>query len=171
MEYPKVLYWAPNNAITSCPTPFKHIGISRTTKPLQMTPLCMKASEVRYFWPGIMTVVGTLASEVRERRPPLLKRSQSSVMCFFRRDVSFGMVSGPVLKLMAWSLGLRDRHVFKRWETAASTLSSQPWKTYTNWALQIQEFTSWKWINKVLFESFVLWLMWSVKFMIFTLSH
>lgn len=73
----------------------------------------------------------TLASEARLRRPPLPMRSHSRVMCFLRRAVSRGRPStGPPAwaREVAWSLELRERQLRRRWETAASQLSSQPWR-------------------------------------------
>lgn len=72
----------------------------------------------------------TLASEARVRRPPFAMRSHSREMCLLSRSVSRGRPSicPPVWASdVAWSLGLRERQVRRRWETAASQLSSQPW--------------------------------------------
>lgn len=72
----------------------------------------------------------TLASEARVRRPPLAMRSHSREMCLLSLSVSRGRPSicPPVWASdVAWSLGLRERQVRRRWETAASQLSSQPW--------------------------------------------
>lgn len=80
------------------------------------------------FW--ICAGIWTLASEARVSRPPFPMRSQSRAMCFLRRVVSWGRPStGPpaCAREVAWSLGLRDKQLRRRWETAASQLSSQPW--------------------------------------------
>ena len=78
-------------------------------------------------WAG----TGALVSEARESLPPFPRRSHSRVMCFFSLPVSAGRPrAGPALwaSEAAWSLGLRDRQLLSRWETAASQLSSQPWR-------------------------------------------
>lgn len=97
--------------------------------------LCISPSYIRSNSPGaarFWTWAGTwtLASEAKVRRPPLPMRSHSRVMCFLRRAVSWGRPStGPPVwaRDVAWSLGLRDKQLRRRWETAASQLSSQPW--------------------------------------------
>lgn len=76
--------------------------------------------------PGMTMVGGAAASALRQRRPPLANLSHSKVMCFFRRLVSLG-TSSRLPRVRACSFELFDRQVFKRWETAASTVSSQPW--------------------------------------------
>lgn len=76
--------------------------------------------------PGMTMVCGAAASVLKQRRPPLANRSQSKVICFFSRLVSLGMFSW-LLRFKACSFELFDRQVFKRWEMAASTVSSQPW--------------------------------------------
>ena len=77
-------------------------------------------------WEG----TGALVSEARESLPPFPRRSHSSAMCFFSLPVSAGSPSvgpAPWASEAAWSLGLRERQLLSRWETAASQLSSQPW--------------------------------------------
>lgn len=75
-----------------------------------------------------MTMVGGAAASVlRQRRPPLANRSHSKVMCFFSWLVSLGVFSW-LPRFKACSFELFDRQVFKRWEMAASTVSSQPWR-------------------------------------------
>lgn len=76
--------------------------------------------------PGITMVCGATASVLKQRRPPLANRSQSKVICFFNRLVSLGILNW-LLRFRACSFELFDRQVFKRWEIAASTVSSQPW--------------------------------------------
>lgn len=94
---------------------------------LPLLPLGDSPGAARFWtWAGTWT----LASEASVRRPPLPMRSQSRVMCFLRRAVSRGRPStGPPIwaREVAWSLGLRERQLRRRWETAASQLSSQPW--------------------------------------------
>lgn len=76
--------------------------------------------------PGMTMVGGAAASVLRQRRPPLANLSHSKVMCFFSRLVSLGRCSW-LLRFKACSFELFNRQVFKRWERAASTVSSQPW--------------------------------------------
>lgn len=89
------------------------------------------------FLPGITMACGAAASVLTQRRPPLASLSHSRVMCFFSRLVSLGTLSW-LLRFKACSLELFDRQVFKRWATAASTVSSQPcvqkpvWNLYTH---------------------------------------
>lgn len=107
---------------------FNHPSLPPLTSPPSplFLPLPDSPGAARFWiWSG----TGTLASEARVRRPPLLMRSHISVMCFLRRVVSRGRPStGPpaCARDVAWSLGLRERQLRKRWETAASQLSSQP---------------------------------------------
>ena len=88
--------------------------------------------------PGMTMVCGAAASVLRQRRPPLANRSHSKVICFFNRLVSLGMLNW-LLRFKACSLELFDRQVFKRWEIAASTVSSQPWVQKPIWNLCIDD--------------------------------
>lgn len=82
---------------------------------------------INHVLPGITMVCWDPESALNDNLPPLASLSHSKVMCFFSLVVSFGMLSWLV-RFKACSLELLDRHVRKRWDSAASTVSSQPYR-------------------------------------------